>query len=126
MNQITLSKAQARHFLLAYQGLSPPFSQEGKSGVLEYIHRVGCIQFDPLNIVGRNPELVLQARVGDFQAVMLRELLYQDRQLLDGWDKCMSIYPTEDWPNFSRRREAAKNNPGRSPEIIKAILPQTR
>jgi uncharacterized protein YcaQ len=56
---------------------------------------VGCIQFDPLDIVGHNSELVLQARVADFQPAMLQDLLYRDRKLVDGWDKVMSIYHVE-------------------------------
>ena len=126
MGTLTITKKQARRFILAHQGLWPPNKLKGKAGVLEYIHRVGCIQFDPLNIVGRNPELVLQARVSGFQPVMLQELLYKDRKLLDGWDKNMSIYSMEDWPYFHRRREAATRNPGRSPEPVRSILPQVR
>ncbi len=126
MGTLTLTKQQARQFILAHQCLWPPHELEGKAGILEYIRRVGCIQFDPLNIVGRNPELVLQARVSGFQPVMLQELLYKDRKLLDGWDKNMSIYCVEDWPNFRRRREAAKRNPGRSPGPVRSILPQVR
>ncbi len=94
--------------------------------MLEYIRRVGCIQFDPLNIVGRNPELVLQARVSDFRPAMLRELLYQDRKLLDGWDKMMAIYGTEDWPCFHRHREAALRRLGDSSRPVAAILPRIR
>mgnify|MGYP006910660645 CR=1 FL=1 len=47
-----ITKQQALRFILAHQGLWPPYGLEGKAGVLGYIHRVGCIQFDPLNIVG--------------------------------------------------------------------------
>ncbi|MCK5316348.1 MAG: YcaQ family DNA glycosylase, partial [Anaerolineales bacterium] len=126
METLTITKQQARRFILAHQGLWPPYELEGKDSILEYIHRVGCIQFDPLNIVGRNPELVLQARVSGFQPVMLQELLYKDRKLLDGWDKNMSIYGVEDWPYFHRRRETAKRNPGRSPGPVRSILPQVR
>ncbi|MEA1978125.1 MAG: crosslink repair DNA glycosylase YcaQ family protein [Chloroflexota bacterium] len=126
MGTLTITKQQARRYILAHQGLWPPDELEGKAGVLEYIHRVGCIQFDPLNIVGRNPELVLQARVSGFQPMMLQDLLYKDRKLLDGWDKNMSIYCVEDWPYFHRRREAARRNPGRSPEPVRSILPQVR
>ena len=121
-----ITKRQARRFILAHQGLWPPYGLEGKAGVLNHIRRVGCIQFDPLNIVGRNPELVLQARVSDFRPLMLQELLYQDRKLLDGWDKMMSIYSVEEWPHFSRRREAARRNRGRSREAVTSILPQVR
>jgi uncharacterized protein YcaQ len=121
-----ISNQQARRFLLAHHGLWPPYALEGKSGALEIIGRAGCIQFDPLNIVGRNPELVLQARVAGFVPGMLQELLYQDRKLLDGWDKNMSIYRVEDWPYFERRRQSARRYPGKSPEAVRAILPQVR
>jgi uncharacterized protein YcaQ len=123
---LELTRGQARRFILAHQGLWPPYAAEGKSGVLDYVRRVGCVQFDPLNIVGRNPELVLQARVSDFRPAMLEELLYADRELVDGWDKMMSIYCVEDWPYFRRRRESARRNPGKSPEAVRSVLPQVR
>ncbi len=37
---------------------------------------------------------------------MLRELLYDDRVLVDGWDKQMSIYNAFDWPQMQRVRTA--------------------
>ena len=121
----TLTKQQARRFVLAHQGLWPPHELEGKRGVVNYIRRVGCIQFDPLDIVGHNPELVLQARVADFSPEMLQELLYQDRKLLDGWDKVMSIYRVEDWPYFQRQREAERRSLDKRSQIT-AILPEVR
>lgn len=36
---------------------------------------------------------------------MLNALLYEDRKLVDGFDKQMSIYPVEDWPSFTYYRE---------------------
>jgi uncharacterized protein YcaQ len=123
---LRISKEQARRFLLSYQGLNQSREFSGKTGVLKYIRRVGCIQYDPLDVVGQNPHLVLQARVADYQPGMLRELLYEDRQLLDGWDKNMSIYATEDWPYFERVRYAARNNQGRSAEAVRSILPIVR
>lgn len=103
---ISITKEQARRFLLMYHGLWPSFEFKGKKGIVDYIRRVGCIQFDPLNIAGFNHELVLQARIKDFKPAMLQELLYKDHSLLDGWDKNMSIYSMADWPCFSRSREA--------------------
>lgn len=126
MKTLTITKQRARRLILAHQGLWPASELEGKADILKYIHRVGCIQFDPLNIVGRNPELVLQARFSGFQPVMLQELLYEDRKLLDGWDKNMSIYCVEDWPYFHRRRQAALRWHDKNSEPVKAILPQVR
>lgn len=126
MGQLTLTNQQARRFILAHQGLWPPYAAQGKTGALDYIRRVGCIQFDPLNIVGRNPELVLQARVVDFYPAMLEELLYEDRRLLDGWDKNMSIYCVKDWPYFCRRRESAWRYYGDDSRPATSVLPQVR
>jgi uncharacterized protein YcaQ len=123
--KITLTKQQARHFVLAHQGLWPPHELEGKHGIVNYIRRVGCIQFDPLDIVGHNSELVLQARIAGFEPDMLQELLYQDRRLVDGWDKVMSIYCIEDWPYFRRQRQADRRSLDKRPQIT-AILPQVR
>ncbi|RPI32498.1 MAG: winged helix-turn-helix domain-containing protein [Chloroflexota bacterium] len=126
MPSIELTQAHARRFLLAHQGLWPPYTYQGKAGILDYIRRVGCIQFDPLNIVGQNPDLVLQARVDGYRPAMLQELLYQNRKLLDGFDKNMSIYSVDDWPYFSRFRESARRGYEENSPEIQAILPQLR
>lgn len=121
-----ITKQQARRFILSHQYLWPPYELRGKSGILFFIRRVGCIQFDPLNIVGRNPELVLQARVSGFQPEMLQQLLYQDRRLLDGYDKRMSIYSIEDWPYFHRRRTYTTKRRRDRIQSVASILPQVR
>jgi uncharacterized protein len=121
--EITITKKQTRHFILAHQGLLGHYSFEGKQGIMSYIQRVGCIQFDPLNVVGYNQQLVLQSRIPSFHAEMLQELLYEDRLLIDGWDKCMSIYQLKDWPYFTRLREAAQQRLHNMP-LVNAVVPQ--
>jgi uncharacterized protein YcaQ len=88
----------------------PPRQLQGKQGVLDYIRHVGCIQFDTVNVVGANAELVLQSRVAGYTPALLKELLYQDRSLVDGWDKQASIHRTSEWPYFSHRREAMRDH----------------
>jgi len=105
LRTIHLSKDEARRFLLAHQYLLPPRSLEGKAGIVEFVRKVGSIQFDPVDVTGRNHELVLQARVRDFSTGLLYEALYEDRCLVDGFDKNLCIYPMEDWPFFRRIRE---------------------
>ena len=127
---MTLSKTHARRFLLAHQRLWPPRRLMGKAGIMDFIRHVGCIQFDPINVVGRNPDLVLQSRVANYRPALLEELLYTDRQLLDGWDKMAAIYLTTDWPYFARhraymreRRDARFNLPM---EITSAVIEAIR
>ncbi len=104
-NPIVIRKDHARRFLLAHLRLWPPRKLRGEQGVLDYIRRVNCIQYDPINVVGQNPHLVLQSRVRGYKPAMLNALLYEDRKLVDGFDKQMSIYPVEDWPSFAYYRE---------------------
>ena len=109
---LRLSKAEARRFLLLHQCLWPPRRLSGKEGVLEFIRHIGCIQYDPVNLVGQNPELVLQARMADYTPALLAELLYADRRLVDGWDKQAAIHLAADWPYFVRQRERARREHG--------------
>ncbi len=109
METIHISKREMKRFLVTYQGLQTKEPFIGKEGILDYFKRVGCIQFDPLNVVGRNPDLVLQSRIKNYSKNMLEELLYQDRQLIDGWDKMMAIHLATDWPYFRRLRDEKKS-----------------
>jgi uncharacterized protein YcaQ len=126
MEAIRITKEQARKFLLQYHGLNNRERFRGKDGILAYIGRVGCIQFDPLNIVGHNQELVLQSRIDGFKPAMLRELLYGDRLLMDGWDKVMSICLTCDWPYFKRYREDNLERLGHADKPVTPYLPMIR
>ena len=101
----TINKAQARQFILAKQGLIGAYRFAGKSGAYEYVRQAGCIQYDPVDVCGKNAELTLQSRVKGFKKTMLQELLYKDRLLVDYADKELSIWPTEDWPYFSSYRD---------------------
>jgi uncharacterized protein YcaQ len=101
---IYLTNSLARRFLLAKHGLWPPRMLSGKDGVMAVFDRLTGIQFDPLNVVGRNPDLVLQSRVADYRPAMLYELTYVERRLYDYWDKMMSRVPMRDWPNLALLR----------------------
>lgn len=125
MISYTISKRQARLFLLAHQKLSSSALPAGKLSIYDYVRHVGCIQYDPLNITGHNHELVLQSRIPDFTPDLVQELLYKDRLLVDGWDKNMSIYCTEDWPYFQRRRKAAATY-HQANESVMATVKQVR
>ncbi len=102
---LTISKDQARQFILFRQGLLGEHRFIGKDGAYQYVRQVGCIQFDPVDVCGRNAELTLQSRVKGFRKKMLDDLLYRDRLLVDYADKELSIWPSEDWPFFSSYRE---------------------
>ena len=103
-----LTRIQARQFILAKQGLLGRYRFVGKEGAYNYIQQAGCIQYDPVDVCGKNAELTLQSRVMGFRKTMLEELLYRDRRLVDYVDKELSIWPAEDWPYFSPFRERSR------------------
>ncbi|OXL83971.1 hypothetical protein BCV73_13380 [Paenibacillus sp. SSG-1] len=112
---IELTNRQARQFLLLKHGLLGEYQFAGKEGVLEFVRQVGCIQYDPIDVCGKNAELVLQSRIKGFTKNMLDELLYKDRYLIDYPDKNLAIMPLEDWPYFERYRQAARQHAKRYP-----------
>ena len=103
-----LTRSQARQFILAKQGLLGAYRFTGKDGAYAFIRQAGCIQFDPVDVCGKNAELTLQSRVKGFRKTMLQDLLYKDRRLVDYADKELSIWPAEDWPYFSGYRERSR------------------
>lgn len=108
MKDIKLTLRQARRFMLRRHGLLGGYRYRGKQGALDFVKSAGCIQFDPVDVCGKNAELTLQSRVRGFSKAMLRELLYEDRLLIDYPDKNQAIIPVEDWPYFERYRAAAR------------------
>ncbi len=125
MIQKTISKEQAKRFLLLKQGLIGKKKFKLKQGAYDYIRQAGCIQYDPIDVCGKNAELVLQSRVKGFKKSDLDELLYNDRTVVDYYDKVMSIFPMEDWPYFYRIREHRKVN-GRSKEKVTVLYDEIR
>ena len=103
-----MTREQARRFILSKQGLLGKYRFVGKSGAYQYIRQAGCIQYDPVDVCGKNAELTLQSCVRGFTRKMLADLLYKDRLLVDYTDKELSIWPREDWPFFSAYRDRSK------------------
>ena len=112
----TISNETARNFLVNYQNLNGYGELEGREGAARYMQKVRCVQFDPLNVVGRNPDLVMQSRIKDYKPDVLFDLLYKKRSLYDAADKMISIIPTEDYPSMARIRQ-------KTVEQLKDILP---
>lgn len=95
---LTLTRRQARRFLLLRHGLLGDYVYTGKQGVLDYIHRVGSIQFDPVDVCGRSADISLNSRVCGYSKSLLEQLLYTDRLICDSFDKNLCISPVEDRP----------------------------
>jgi len=99
----------ARRYLAIHHFLAPPRSlPAGREGILAVFERLGSVQFDPIEIAGRNHDLVLLARVPGYRREMTDRLLYEERALFETYNKGLSIVPTADLPwyrvNWDRAR----------------------
>ena len=94
---LQLSREQARRLLAHYH-----FRPTDLPGVFT---RLSTVQYDPLNPVGRNPDLVLQARVPGYRVDDWQPLAYEQRLIYDAWDKQACLVPTSDWPMRALVRE---------------------
>ena len=111
----TLDKETAKKFMLYKNGLIGPYKFTGKKGIVDYIRQVSVVQYDPVDVCGKSPEILLNSRVKGFKKPMLHELLYKDRALFDYHDKQMSIMLMSEWKYFDRTRRAfAERFPSKS------------
>ncbi len=69
-----------------------------RAPLVEVVERLGTVQVDPLAPMGRNHDLVLQARVDGYRIDGWHAPTYADRRWLDGWDKQACLTLAEDWP----------------------------
>jgi uncharacterized protein len=96
-----LSPAAARRFLAIRHGLAPPRAlPPGPASVMAVVERLGSLQFDPLEVAGRNHDLVLLARIRDYRREFTDELLYGRRALYETYNKGLSLVPTAELPYY--------------------------
>jgi hypothetical protein len=94
-----LSCAVARRFLVIRHLLGPARSlPAAEESVLAVVDRLGSLQFDPLEVAGRNHDLVLHARVAGYRRAWTDHLLYDRRLLFEAYNKGLSILPTRELP----------------------------
>jgi len=67
--------------------------------VLGVFGRWGSIQFDPLAVAGRSHDLVLHARVAEYDPAWC-ELLYERREIFEAYNKGLSLVSTDELPWF--------------------------
>ena len=122
-----VAAAAARRFLVARHFLAPARSLSGgAAAVLEVFRRLGSIQFDPLAVAGRSHDLVLHARVADYEPAWCDEL-YERREIFEAYNKGLSLVPAEEFPWF---RGAVSRRPQRllddNAEVAARILERLR
>ena len=98
-----VTREDARRFLVARQLLAPARSLEGgPDAVLEVFRRLGSIQLDQIEVAGRSHDLVLHARVRDYEPAWCDEL-YERREIFEAYSKGLSFVPASEFAWFRVR-----------------------
>jgi uncharacterized protein len=97
----SIGASVARRFLVLRHLLAPPRSLPAKrESVMTVVERLGSLQFDPLEVAGRNHDLVLLARIAGYRREWTDSLLYTDRVLYETYNKGLSIVPASELPYY--------------------------
>jgi uncharacterized protein len=117
----------ARRFLLAHHLLAPARSVKGgRRGVLNVFRKFGSIQFDPLAIAGRSHDLVLHARVADYDPAWC-EALYKRGEIFEAYNKGLSVVIAEEYPWFRGTiSQRAPQTLADNADVAKRVLAQIR
>jgi hypothetical protein len=117
----------ARRFLVARHALAPARSLEGgPDAVLGVFRRWGSIQFDPLAVAGRSHDLVLHARVAEYDPAWC-DLFYERREIFEAFNKGLSLVSAGEYPWF--RGTLSRNAPrvlSENADVAERVLERIR
>ena len=125
---LELSRDVARRYLALHHLLAPPRSLPAEpASVMAVFDRLGSIQFDPIDVAGRNHDLVLLARIAGYRREWTDALLYEERRLFEAYNKRLSIVPTAElpWYRISWDRERTRHEGGtfdEHAELVEELL----
>jgi uncharacterized protein YcaQ len=124
---VKVSAEGARQFLVARHVVAPARSLEGgRDAVLEVFRRYGSIQFDPIDVAGRTHDLMLHARVADYDPAWCDEL-YERREIFEAYNKGLSFVLASEFPWFRARLRASPPQViAEHPEVAERVLERVR
>ena len=122
-----VTKQDARRFLVTRQLLAPARSLAGgPDAVLEVLRRLGSIQLDPVDVAGRSHDLVLHARVADYDPAWCDEL-HERREIVEVYNKGLSLVLASEYAWFRVRRSYRWQNVlDDNAELAERVLEQIR
>jgi uncharacterized protein len=121
----------ARRFLVARHMLAPPRSLSGGiDAVRRFFARFGSLQFDPIAVAGRSHDLVLHARIADYEPAWC-ETLYERREIFEAVNKGLSFVAMSEYPWFrvpwsvgSKARGVLDDEPEAAEHVLERIRAQ--
>src|SRR5262245_24979220 len=115
----------ARRFLVTRQLIAPARSPGGPDAVLEVLRRLGSLQFDPIAVAGRSHDLVLHARVADYEPAWC-DLLYERREIFEAFNKGLSFVPAREFAWFLGTGRSAHETLAENADVAARVLERIR
>jgi uncharacterized protein YcaQ len=108
---VEISIETARRYILGRQGLWPGRRWRGLAGTEQAMRAVEHLQLDPLVVVARAHDLILQSRVIDYRPDDWATLAYEQRKFFD-WGGWLAVRPMDELPYWRvlMRREIDQPN----------------
>jgi len=103
------TKEEARWYHLYSLGLHGRSYPPGEEGIRRCFPDLGVLQLDPLPVLGRSHDLVIQARVDGTHPGEVLDLVHRERLGFEYWDKALSLIPIHHFPRFRAWMEAGGN-----------------
>lgn len=94
---VEISIETARRYVLGRQGLWPGRRWRGLDGTEEAMRAIEHLQLDPLVVVARAHDLILQSRVIDYRPDDWATLTYEHRKFFD-WGGWLAVRPMDELP----------------------------
>ncbi|AVO37797.1 winged helix-turn-helix domain-containing protein [Pukyongiella litopenaei] len=104
MSHVQLDNPAARRLFLHRHALAEPPAGPGRGDDLAaLIHRLGFVQLDSINTVGRAHDMILRARRPAFRPAHLGRLYERDRALFEHWTHDAAMIPIAFYPQWRLR-----------------------
>jgi len=101
---LEISNKEARHLMLASQGLTGNSFGNKKEGTLNAIEHLGYVQIDTISVVERAHHHTIWTRVNDYKKSYLDELVETDKTVFEYWSHAAAFLPMRDY-RFSLYRK---------------------
>ncbi len=92
------SRERARRAQLSAVGLAGASYPPGADGIRNAFSDLGSLQLDPLPVLGRNHDLVIQARVDGTHPGDALDLIHRERLGFEYWNKALCVVALEHYP----------------------------
>jgi uncharacterized protein len=96
---LTLSLETARRYILGKQGLWPGRRWRGIEGTEQAMRAMEYLQLDPLQVIARSQDIVLNSRVLDYAPGMWEDVTYEQRKFFD-WGGWLAVRPMDELPHW--------------------------